>query len=82
MQDVASGTFTVTTKKTTRRGPGAPLGEAHGRARLRDADVRVIRRLGLLGIPSAKLGAGWRVSEATIRAVLTRKTWRHVRGEA
>ena len=67
---------------TPRRGPGAPPGEAHGRAVLTDDRVRLLRELHRQGFTKAKLARAFRVSATTVAQVVLRRTWRHVLDEA
>jgi len=61
----------------TRTGP-EPVGEHHGRAKLRNEDVREIRLRGSTGTPGKDLAARFGVSTATITLILRRKTWTHL----
>jgi len=53
-------------------------GEANGRARLTEDDVRTIRALSTAGHSSVSLGQMYGVHQSTIAAIVTGKTWRHV----
>lgn len=62
----------------------ARLGEKHGRARLGADDVRAIRQWAADLVesgavpPWGKKAAEYQVSEATLRDIVTRRTWSHV----
>ena len=53
-------------------------GEANGRAKLTEDDVREIRRRHAAGASLASLSREYRVSHRTIRLVVIGETWRHV----
>jgi len=56
----------------------APKGEANGRAKLTDDDVREIRRRRAAGEKLAALAREYCVSHRTIRLAVIGETWRHV----
>jgi hypothetical protein len=55
-------------------------GEAHGRARLTEADVLAIRRLAADGLSTIAIAARYadRVTDRAIDKVVKRETWRHL----
>jgi hypothetical protein len=55
-----------------------PLGEKHYSAKLREGDVRMIRRLSMLGQPKRELARQYAVSPRTIQDIVTYDTWRHL----
>ena len=56
-----------------------PKGEASSRARLTEAMVREVRRLYVKGIVGCtRLARRFGVGEGTIRAIVLRRTWKHV----
>ena len=70
----------VTHRLNLRRSPvklGAPKGEAHGQAKLREADIRIIRAL-VGQVSQRALAARFGVSDRTIRDIQRGKTWTHV----
>jgi hypothetical protein len=56
-----------------------PRGTKHARAKLREDQVREIRRLSALGYSRCELGRMFGVAPGAIHAVATYQTWRHVR---
>jgi hypothetical protein len=54
------------------------LGESHGHSKLRELDVKYARKLNSLGHSKVSIARELGVSEATIRDVLTGRTWSHV----
>lgn len=54
-------------------------GEKHGNAKLRDSDVREIRRLHLLGLRGNAIAIKVGISRAVVSKVVTGKSWGHVR---
>lgn len=58
---------------------GAPPGERHGRAKLTEEKVREIRRrYAAGGVSYLDLANEYDLSNGTISAVISRRTWRHV----
>jgi hypothetical protein len=47
-------------------------------AKLRDEDVREIRRLKAEGVPKDRLAATFGVSHPNIEAIVYRRSWRHL----
>ena len=56
----------------------APKGEAHWRAKLDEAAVKVIRLRASAGEQHRELASVFDVSETTIHKVVLRKSWKHV----
>lgn len=58
---------------------GAPPGERHGRSKMKDVEVRAIRkRYARGGISILALADRYDICYNTCRAIITRKTWKHV----
>jgi len=53
-------------------------GEASGRAKLRDEDIRFIRRAVSDGMTQARLARAYQVSGTVIYQIIHGKTWRHI----
>jgi hypothetical protein len=53
-------------------------GETHGCARLRDEDVREIRRLAASGLSAAEMAPLYGMSPAQVARIVRRRSWRHV----
>lgn len=53
-------------------------GDTHGMARLKAADIPVIRALRREGRPLGEVAARFRVSITTVSRVALGRTWRHV----
>ncbi|WKB55988.1 HNH endonuclease [Eleftheria terrae] len=79
---LASGTQRENLADMRRKGRGAPppirLGVEQPLAKLDPDKVRQIFQLHRTGMTSNQLASHFGVSRATIHAVLTRKTWRHI----
>jgi hypothetical protein len=59
--------------------PGSVLrGNAHGRAKLSDADVQVIRMLARMGTTHRELANWYRVDRSTVSLAVSGKNWRTV----
>lgn len=58
---------------------GRPRGEALHRSDLTEEDVREIRRRSALGADARWLAEQWLVSLSTVRRILRRDSWRHVK---
>jgi hypothetical protein len=56
----------------------APRGSTHGRAKLTEEDVRLIRRLVANGAQQNVLAAHYGVTPTSLSLLVRRKTWRHV----
>lgn len=54
-------------------------GERQWKAKLTETDVKAIRQAGANGIATGKLAAQFSVSTSTIRYVVQRTTWKHVK---
>jgi hypothetical protein len=54
------------------------LGEAGTRARLKEWEVREIRRLMADGVSPEELAARFRVGSPNIKAIACGRTWRHL----
>ncbi len=59
-----------------RRSP--PQGEAHGGSKLRDNDVREIRRLAAVGLSRRDIATRYSMSKSAIDFILTGRRWTHV----
>lgn len=55
-----------------------PRGEQHGSAILTEAEVREIRSWRTAGFLLRQIGAAYGVSPSTIKAIASRRIWRHV----
>lgn len=71
---LSTGTHADNVMDRVRRGRSA-IGEGNGRHKLTEPDVRVIRQSGM---SISALAEKYGVDRATIRAVLDRRSWRHV----
>lgn len=58
----------------------ALMGERHGRAKLSDREVRLIRRLCKAGIQQNRVAERFGVAQMTISRVVNKKLWRHLDG--
>lgn len=56
-----------------------PSGECNGQSKLTDASVRIIRGQHMSGMSYYALARIWKVSEGTIKNLVIRRTWKHVR---
>lgn len=52
-----------------------PRGEAHGRSRLTETDVRIIRSLLASRVPQHRIAALFGIGQNTVSAIKTGKTW-------
>lgn len=57
---------------------GQPAGEGHSQAKLTETQVREIRFRTLQGERPCNLGREFNISEATIRDIRNRKSWKHI----
>lgn len=57
---------------------GSPRGEANQNARLTESDIRAIRRYYAQGMTQTAIAAEYPVSQATVSAIVNRKTWTHL----
>jgi hypothetical protein len=58
---------------------GRALGERHGNAKTTAADVRRMRELAAAGWSSTALGREFGLHDATVRKIVSRKAWPHVK---
>jgi hypothetical protein len=58
---------------------GKARGEAHGKAKLTEAEVRQIRKLHSQGSSTLRLSQKFGVSDDAVRDILRGRTWKHVR---
>jgi len=59
----------------------AVQGERKGRCRLEQDDIPIIRALHADGMTQREIAEKFQVDKSTIRAIITRRKWRHVDGE-
>lgn len=55
-----------------------PRGEAHGSARLTDAQVTAIRKRAAMGERHMDLSAEFGVSQSTVSVIVSRRRWTHI----
>ena len=77
LSNLRYGTMADNMADTIRHGRSI-RGERHPKARLTEVDVRQIRRDALTGMRSSDQALDYGVNEATIRGVVSRRTWTHV----
>lgn len=58
--------------------PNPPKGSAHGRARLTEAQIPLIREMLAQGLPQYVIAEKFGVHQTTIACIAVRKTWGHI----
>jgi IS30 family transposase len=79
IRDIVSGRAYRTVPGAVATRPGGNPGSLHHSAKLKDADVRAIRKLSRQGMSQRLIAERFGVSGAFISMILAGKRWSHVR---